>query len=742
MKSLAAAIPEILTEGNLMPLKAESLAFPPTTTQLPNAFRPIILCSLLALSHGLHAAPNDEARAAGDTSSAKEDTVQLAPVVISGRKSDLDEPKTQPYGTTTVSAEDLTTQRLESVEQVLRATPGVSVNSSSGIVDNNVYIRGVGSLYQSSSDDLSFGLSIDGVQVPSRYLSLGTLDAQGISILKGPQGTRTSASGAAGLIDVRTQRPTSRLDGYVRAEIGQDGKNLEEAAISGPLTDKFSGRIAIRHAGEDLWVKNSQTGGPASKPDDLAFRASLLGEITPRTFIELNASQQRIKESPNLLVLRPYGGSPQIDLPADVYRVNDQKLGLYSLRVSHDTDASSLSATTGYTTTDFTRVLAYDQSLYQALYGVPGSYWQTYQGSEHVFSQDLRWASLQGAPVAWNLGAYFSNGKRSNNTLNQAPARGNMYARDYATRRYAVYGNVTYPLTDVLKLDTGLRHEWSRRTYDALYNGWGGPSIDQRRLDDDYTTGRIGLSYDWTQQTMVYASLSRGHNPASFQDFAGQVADSAPYKAAKVDALELGVKSATDDQRFEFNAAVFYNNVKDNQTLVYDSATYVSNVVNLDTRSKGVEVGGKWRVDSSLSLTAGLAYTDATIASALNTSVGRIDSGNRMPDVAKWSAALGAQYRKSLPGFLGLSSPVLNAQANYVYMGRRAADPQNHFDLGSYGKLDVRIGIQQGRGEFYLWADNVLDKQYDLYGYWASPTATYGAPSRGRIVGVGFRYQL
>lgn len=707
--------------------------------------RPLVVCCILATTAYASIAQekpvNEESTNPVVPNTTQEEATTLPPLMI--RRSNWGwTSKEHPYAISTISAEDLTSQRLENIEQVLRATPGVNVNSSGGIVDNNVYIRGVGSLYQSSADDLIFGLSIDGVQVPSRYLSLGTLDAGGISILKGPQGTSTSASGAAGLIDVRTVRPTSRLEGYARAELGQDGKNLEEFAISGPLTETISGRIAIRHAGEDLWVRNNQTYAPASKPDDLAFRASLVAEVAPRTIIELNASHQRIKESPNLLVLRPYGSSPQINLPSNLYGVNDQRLDLYSMRFSHDFDASSLSATSGYTTTDFTRLLAYDENLYEALYGATGSYWQTYQGSERVFSQDLRWTSLPGAPIGWNVGAYFADGDRSNNTLNQAPAAGNMDTREYSTRRYALYGNVNYSLTDALKLDTGLRHEWSQRTYDAIYNGWSGVSTDKRSLDDNYFTGRIGLNYDWTKQTTVYASLARGHNPTSFQDFSGQVSDSAPYKAAEVNTLELGVKSATNDRRIEFNAAIFYNDIKDNQTMVYDTATYGSTVVNLNTRSKGFELGGAWHIDNGLSLSAGLSYTDATIVSGLDTAVGRIDSGNRMPDVAKWSVALAAQYRKSLPGFLGLSSPVLNAQANHVYVGRRAADPQNNFDLGSYGKLDLRIGIQQARGEFYVWADNVLDKQYDLYGYWGAPSVSYGAPSRGRIVGVGFRYQL
>ncbi|WP_170836305.1 TonB-dependent receptor [Pandoraea sp. ISTKB] len=700
----------------------------------PGAFRwnprPWTLCSLFLIAQASHAAQNEPS------------DVALSAVNVTG-DSVVDDPARQPFGVTSIGAKAMAERRLETVQQVLQSTPGISVNTSAGALDNNVYIRGVGSLYQSSSDDLIYGLSIDGVQVPSRYLTLGTLDVANISVLKGPQGMATSASGAAGLIDIERRRPNAPYTGYLRTEVGQDGNNLEEAAFGGRLVDGINARIAFRHSGEHSWVNNSRTGDPISKPDDLSYRASLGGTLGSRNFFELNASQQWIEQTPNLLVLRPYGQTPQLDLPSDVYKNDKQKLGLYSLRVGHDFDGSRVSATSGYTTMDFSRVVAYDQNLYQALYGMPSSYWQTYRGTEHVFSQDLRWESLPGATIAWNLGGYFSRGTRSNNTANNPPATGDRATRDYETRRYAVYGEVSYPILDALTLTTGLRHEWTRREYDGRYGGFDGSvTPDHRSLDDSFTTGRIGLDYALTSATHLYGSYARGYNPAAFQDYAGQVADSAPYQAAQINAYELGFKSASSDRRFELNGALFFTTVKNNQLLVYNTNTFVSSVVNVDSRSKGAELGGTWRPLTGLTLSASVAYTNAQITQTLETSSGTIATGNRVPDVARWSASLQAQYQHALPAFAALTSPVLRASVSYFVASSRAADPQNHFDLGGYGKLDMRIGLRQGRGEAYVWADNLLDRQYDLYGYYGAPGVTYGAPSRRRIIGIGFQYEL
>ncbi|MFT4171702.1 MAG: TonB-dependent receptor [Rhodocyclaceae bacterium] len=52
--------------------------------------------------------------------------------------------------------------------------------------------------------------------------------------------------------------------------------------------------------------------------------------------------------------------------------------------------------------------------------------------------------------------------------------------------------------------------------------------------------------------------------------------------------------------------------------------------------------------------------------------------------------------------------------------------------IDSYGKLDLRIGLASGNAEFYLWGDNLLDEQYDLYVYYFSSTAQIDSPARGR----------
>ena len=127
----------------------------------------------------------------------------------------------------------------------------------------NVRIRGVGSLYLSGTDDNSVVVNVDGVPTSVSNVGLGTLDAEQIEVLKGPQGTLFGRSSTAGAIDVRSAPPVlNHFGGHVRGELGNDHHHLAEGVLNAPLGDTLAARIALRHSAQDLWYENSATGRP------------------------------------------------------------------------------------------------------------------------------------------------------------------------------------------------------------------------------------------------------------------------------------------------------------------------------------------------------------------------------------------------------------------------------------------------------------------------------------------------
>lgn len=664
----------------------------------------------------------------------------LPAITVSARGSEEDV-KDLPYSVDVIDGTTLQERRELNLEQVLRATPGVNVNSSGGANVSTIYIRGVGALYPMSMDDSSVALNVDGAALSTRHISVSTLDVEQIEIVKGPQGTLYGGMGEAGAVNLNTRRPTRDLEGYARAEYGQQHQFLTEAAVGGPLSETLAGRLALRTSGSNHWVKNVRNDSPLSKPRDISVRGSLLWDWTPHTSVLTSFERHHLRHYGEQLVLMPYGKPATVDMDTGLFDDAKKTVSRGTLHLNHRFDHVRLTAISAYTDAYNISPVVYDSRVQSAMGRGTGAFWNVDEAHERVFTQDLRLGSLPEKDVFWVAGLSYSKAKRSYDTPRNTYGDASAKYRDFDTDRYGIYGEATVPVAERWAVTAGLRYSWIRKVYDGMYHSGGEMTADHRKLDDGFVTGRLGLSYALSSSTTLYGTYARGYNPAGFNDYAAQPADSVPYEAAKTDSFELGFKMANADDSYGLNGAVYLNRVRNNHLLSYDSATYVVNALNADTRSKGAELQGHVRLDNGLAFTAGLSYIDAKITtSVFGIGDGDVQSGNRVPDVSRWNGTLGVTYRQVLPTFLGMSAPSLQARADYQYVSKRAADPQNHFDLDSYHLLNARVGVTSGRAEYYVWGSNLLDEHYDLYGYFAPPTVAYGVPARGRTLGLGVAY--
>jgi len=546
--------------------------------------------------------------------------------------------------------------------------------------------------------------------------------------------------GEAGAVNISTRKPTRHVEGHVKGEYGQHAQYSVESAVGGPLTDKFSGRFAILQSGYEYPITNVQTGKPVSKPDTQAWRGQLRWDVSASTFALLTAERQRLRHMGENIVLHPYMGRPVMDVSADIYDNSRKTAERYALQFEHQMANSRITSMTSWVDAFNTSPVVYDKLVNGALSGSASEYWQIQQSRERVIHEDVRWSSLPQADIFWVAGLSAQHSDRSYDHPADTYGSSNTQFRDFTTKRYGIYGETTYPLQSDWSITFGLRHTWDKKSYAATYRARGAETFEQHRLNDNFTTGRLALSHAITPATIVYAALARGYNPGGFNDYARQIGDGLPYRAAHTHTLEWGVKSAAQSQPYTLGAALYVNHVKDNHLLSYDSATFAVATVNADTRSQGVEMDASWRFANGLTLSGALNYMDTTIRNnLLGIGGGDVHAGNRIPDVAPWSGSMALDWQRALPAFAGLQAPRLHAHLAWQYSGKRAADPQNSFDLGDWHKIDMRLGISNKNMELYLWGRNLLDKHYDLYGYRATPQATYGAPSFGRILGLGMQ---
>lgn len=708
----------------------------------PSAFRLRVLSA--ALLYGLSSMAMADTPAPDDASTDKakgaKNAAELSAVTVNAR---LASERLQdiPFGLSVIDGTTIENGRMLDVESVLRRTPGVDVNSYGGGNDANIRIRGVGSLNQVSMDDGSVALNMDGVAMSARHASLATFDVDRIEVLKGPQGTLFGRNSEAGAINVTSRRPTWQTEGYLRVEGGQDGQQLVEGAVGGPLSDQLAGRLAVRYGSFDSWVQNSSNGRPMVEPNDVAVKGSLLWKIGDDTRALLILEGQNTKHYTGMEVLRPFGHTPRLDLTPGAFDDNYKRLRRNSIEIDHDLENSRITSVTGYTEAAFRGTKGYDRNITQILYGSPFEYLVTDSSRERVASEDLHWSSLPGSDTFWVTGVNVSHADRTFDSRYESS--GNVQKRDFTNDNAALYGETTIPLGEVFKITGGLRYSHDKKDYDGDYSAAGVTVPDHRSVAENYLTGRVALSYAINPETNLYVLTARGHKARGFNDYSTQPIDSVPYRAAKVDTHEAGIKYQSADRRLNFSGAVYINQVSNDHLLGYDFNTMAVSTVNADTRSRGVEFEGGWVPWPAFRIDAGATYIDAKITSpALGVSGGDVASGNRIPDVPRWSGNVALSYRHELAALWGISDPAVNIQLNVRRVGARPADAQNHFDLKGYNKVDMHIGLESGQSEVYVWADNLTNARYDLYGNYSSPTVTTGMPARGRTLGIGARWDF
>ncbi|WP_343293595.1 TonB-dependent receptor [Vandammella animalimorsus] len=699
----------------------------------PSLAAALLTCAALPAAGQAPAAPADA-----------QDAATLPAVTVQARRS-AEQARDLPLTVQAVDEVELEERRLNHLEDLLRGTPGVEVNTWGGASDANVRMRGVGSLYQSGPDDTSVVVDVDGVPTSVGNAALGTLDVEQVEVLKGPQGTLFGRNSEAGAIHIRTRRPALGLaGGHVRAEAGSGHQHLAEGAFNLPLGQRAAARLALRHNAQDYDYVNLLSGQPVSRPRDLAWRASLLWQPQPATEVLLRASHHNARRYQSATLLRPYGDNPGQELSSDgLLDGNYRKISQYSLHVQHDFAAARLTSVTSHERTRAFSAYMTGRELSRVALGMDADFPLYDSGGGRTWSQDVRLSSLPGSRVFWVAGLNLYRSDRDN--AYESIVRGRQ-SYDFSDDADALYGEATWPLGERLKLTTGLRHTRERKGYAALYAmpGSSAATPDSRRFREGFTTGRLGLSWALSAQTNLYSTLARGHKSGGFNGNSMQPADSLPYRPGKVSSLELGAKHESADGRLRLSGALFFNRVRDDHLITIDMSTYAYMLANADTRSRGLELQADWRAGGGLTLSGGLALVDGEIQTNVitNTEAGDVRAGNRLPDVPRLSALLGVQWQRALPAFWGLHSPVLNTRLTLRHVGKRAADAQNNFDLGSYNKVDLRLGVISGNTELYLWGDNLLNERYDLYGHHIAPGLSAGMPARGRSFGIGLTHQF
>ena len=176
-----------------------------------------------------------------------------------------------PVAVSSITAEALQSYGTTDVRDLVKLAPSLNIDRASSGAGGVLALRGIGTSPGQAGFDQAVSINIDGVQTGrARVLTQGLFDVAQVDVLKGPQALFFGKNSPAGVISIRSAAPTREFEGYARAgyEFGAD-EAVIEGAVSGPLSDAWAARLAVRYRDMNGWLRNDAalTSSPFAPPD-------------------------------------------------------------------------------------------------------------------------------------------------------------------------------------------------------------------------------------------------------------------------------------------------------------------------------------------------------------------------------------------------------------------------------------------------------------------------------------------
>ncbi len=404
-----------------------------------------------------------------------------------------------PISVSTISGDKLAAAGIENLEDLTSYLPNIHFTESG--LSTQVRIRGIGS-DNSQGFEQSVGMYVDGIYYGrSQLFRTPMMDMARVELLRGPQSTLFGKNSVAGALNLTTAAPTEEWEGKLTASREFENEQDEiNAMISGPISDSFRARIALRTYQEDGYFYNSYKETDEPYTEENAARVTLDWTPTDSLSFIFKAEKNEFETQGRAIEItkderfsaatRTYSGTlsvlslPTFDSEQDyvrqtnTYEVSDTEITNFTLTSNYDFNDYTLTFVTGnlafnydevcdcdFTSADFIETNLsedYDQvsqeiritsPLGERFEWIAGLYYQDYEQTYHD-STPFELDNELPIPLSLALGSL------ANNFLNTGAARD----FEQEATAYAMFGRVKWNITDQLNIVLGARQTWEEKT--------------------------------------------------------------------------------------------------------------------------------------------------------------------------------------------------------------------------------------------------------------------------------------
>ena len=738
--------------------------------------------------------PFESARVLAETAQGSAAPDQLSEITVNARKRD-ELLETVPAAVTVVTNADLQATYAGSLVALTSAAPNLVFHTVGEFGhSSSLEIRGVGGGAANLDTDPAVAVYVDGQYQTVNSINLESLvGIDSIEVLRGPQGTLFGRNAFAGAITVTTKNPSGQSDADVAVTIGNYGRRNLNADVDFPITETFSGRVDLAWINSDGFYTNvlddnRSIGGDAN----LTIRPTLVLEPADHLKFQFkyNFVDDQSGPTPNKYDLDPPAGEFGIINPGqyadwgathlgphgtegpysvgftNICKCNFIKINSPSLKTDYDSPWGELTSISGYQyvmgtiQTDATGT-AVPLLRTELPYKV------------RVFTQEVRLLSQIGSRVKLITGLYYledtlNEGFLEYVLLGNAPSTTWKDSQQHRTSA-AAFSEGEFTLADGVRLSAGVRYTGEQKRFRFGGSVPAGIEDGAAIITPPYgytplsaswhnLAPKVSLDYQWTPDTMLYVTWSRGFKAGGFQALASTASAAGPYGDETMDATELGIKSFFWEHRARLDADVFYENIEDLQRSVVFLENGISNNLTRNAAnsiSKGVEMEAALLPVDALTIRADVGYLDAYYtnfcANFVATNAGRpacgnqpgeVDNTNLTPSNApRWTFALSAEYRATVGGLGALSLHVDEAYTTSMW----TADDNNPISYRSpEALLNAAIGFSAAddRYSVSIWGRNLADRTVTEVGVTAYPLFSLWNPTPPRTFGLTISARL
>jgi len=531
--------------------------------------------------------------------------------------------------------------------------PSFYAETTTGRIFPRFYIRGLGNIdfYLGASQPVS--IIHDDVIMEHVVLKSNPLfDIGQVEVLRGPQGSLFGRNTTAGIVKFDTIKPSEDFNARFSASYGTYGTTTFDGGVGGPIADGLMFRASVLYQHRDDYVDNTYAGASADGTvspkknamggfDEKDARIQVLAKPNDKLSVLVSAHARNYEGTSTLFLRQALTkGSNKTNAPRDQVALdeannNPQAYDTYgiSAHVDYDfgpvtlTSISAYESTSGYSRGDTDGGAAANFPVG----GVPNGFGQS-QGQVRdldQLTQEIRLASNGEGKLKWQVGGLYFDSRDTTDFYQRgyfllptsAGYNPNNWVRlNNLNTSWAVFGQVSYQLTDALTITGGLRDTYDAKktvlakTANTAANvqTYGGRRYV--RLADEQVSWDLSANYQVNPDVSVYARAAKGFRGPTVQGRSAVFnADFTTADSETILSYEAGFKSFLLDNTLRFNASAFTYKVNDIQLNGNDSNGN-GVLFNADkAQAYGVEADLEWRPVRNLLLTAGASYLHSEI---------------------------------------------------------------------------------------------------------------------------------